>query len=85
MLIPTLNEAVVLLEAGVASKDDIDTAVTRGAHQPMGPLELANLIATQRCRPIQTRHASSTGPLKPNQPLQITPRHRPSQPAKRGP
>ncbi len=36
--------AIHLLESGVASKEDIDTAVTLGLNHPMGPLALADLI-----------------------------------------
>jgi 3-hydroxybutyryl-CoA dehydrogenase len=36
--------AMYLLESGVASREDIDTAVTLGLNHPMGPLALADLI-----------------------------------------
>ncbi|HEY95253.1 MAG TPA: NAD(P)-binding domain-containing protein [Dehalococcoidia bacterium] len=36
--------AVTLLENGIATKEDIDTAVKLGLNHPMGPLELADLI-----------------------------------------
>jgi 3-hydroxybutyryl-CoA dehydrogenase len=36
--------AMTLLENGVASKEDIDTACKLGLNHPMGPLELADLI-----------------------------------------
>jgi 3-hydroxybutyryl-CoA dehydrogenase len=36
--------AITLLENGVGSKEDIDTAVKLGLNHPMGPLELADLI-----------------------------------------
>ncbi len=36
--------AITLLENGVASKEDIDTAVKLGLNHPMGPLELSDLI-----------------------------------------
>jgi 3-hydroxybutyryl-CoA dehydrogenase len=36
--------AITLLENGVASKEDIDTAIKLGLNHPMGPLELADLI-----------------------------------------
>jgi len=44
ILIPMLNEAVSVLEAGLASREDIDAAMTLGTNQPMGPLALADLI-----------------------------------------
>src|SRR4030042_563157 len=36
--------AITLLENGIATKEDIDTAVKLGLNHPMGPLELADLI-----------------------------------------
>ncbi|AKU90844.1 3-hydroxybutyryl-CoA dehydrogenase [Vulgatibacter incomptus] len=44
ILIPMLNEACYALQEGVASAEDIDTAMKLGTNQPMGPLELADLI-----------------------------------------
>ena len=41
---PMRLNAIRLLEAGVASKEDIDTAVKLGTNMPMGPFELADLI-----------------------------------------
>lgn len=39
-----LTEAIRMLEEGVASKSDIDTAVKLGLNHPMGPLELADYV-----------------------------------------
>lgn len=44
ILLPMINEAVFALEEGVASAQDIDTAMKLGANHPMGPLSLADLI-----------------------------------------
>jgi 3-hydroxybutyryl-CoA dehydrogenase len=44
ILIPMLNEAIFVLEHGLASIDDIDAAMKLGTNQPMGPLQLADLI-----------------------------------------
>ena len=44
LLIPYLNSAVEMLEDGVATKEDIDTAVQLGLGHPMGPLTLLDLI-----------------------------------------
>lgn len=44
VLIPMINEAVFALEEGVASAEDIDQAMTIGAHHPVGPLALADRI-----------------------------------------
>jgi 3-hydroxybutyryl-CoA dehydrogenase len=44
ILIPALNDAVRVLEAGTASAEDIDAAMTLGTSWPIGPLALIDLI-----------------------------------------
>jgi 3-hydroxybutyryl-CoA dehydrogenase len=44
LLLPYLNQAVGLLEAGYASPEDIDRTATAGIGLPMGPLALLDLI-----------------------------------------
>jgi len=44
LLVPYLNESIKLLERGVASKEDIDTAMKLGAGYPMGPFELLDYV-----------------------------------------
>jgi 3-hydroxybutyryl-CoA dehydrogenase len=44
LLFPYLNNAVRLLDAGVACRDDIDIAMKGGCNFPMGPLELLDLV-----------------------------------------
>jgi 3-hydroxybutyryl-CoA dehydrogenase len=44
LLFPYLNNAVRLLELGVASKDDIDEAMKGGCGFPMGPFALLDLV-----------------------------------------
>ena len=44
LLFPYLNNAVRLFDAGVASRDDIDSAMKGGCNFPMGPLELLDLV-----------------------------------------
>lgn len=41
---PFLLGAVRMLEAGIASRDDIDTAMKLAANHPMGPLEVIDFI-----------------------------------------
>lgn len=43
LLVPMLNEAVILLEEGNEAMD-IDTAMKLGTNMPMGPLELCDLV-----------------------------------------
>lgn len=42
ILVPYLNEAIFIYAEGVASKEDIDTAMKYGLGMPYGPLELAD-------------------------------------------
>ncbi|HYI60177.1 MAG TPA: 3-hydroxybutyryl-CoA dehydrogenase [Acidimicrobiales bacterium] len=44
LLFPYLNNAVRMLENGIASRDDIDAAMKGGCNFPMGPLALLDLV-----------------------------------------
>jgi 3-hydroxybutyryl-CoA dehydrogenase len=44
LLVPQLLHAIRMLEAGVATKEDIDTGVTTGLNHPLGPLSVADLV-----------------------------------------
>ena len=44
ILIPMINEAIGIYADGVASVEDIDTAMKLGANHPMGPLALGDLV-----------------------------------------
>ena len=44
ILTPFLLNAVRMVEAGVGTKEDIDTLITQGLRHPMGPLTLLDLI-----------------------------------------
>ena len=44
LLIPYLLSAIRMVDAGVASAEDIDTAMVGGCAHPMGPLALTDLI-----------------------------------------
>jgi 3-hydroxybutyryl-CoA dehydrogenase len=44
LLCPMINEAVLLLQEGVASAEDIDSAMQLGCRHPAGPLALADQI-----------------------------------------
>jgi 3-hydroxybutyryl-CoA dehydrogenase len=52
LLVPMINEAVYALMEGVASAEDIDTAMKLGAGHPMGPLALADMIGLDVCLAI---------------------------------
>jgi 3-hydroxybutyryl-CoA dehydrogenase len=49
ILIPLLNEACFALQEGLASPEDIDTAVKLGLNHPMGPLTLADFVGLDTC------------------------------------
>ena len=42
IIVPFINEAIYILMEGVASAEDIDTAMQLGYNLPMGPLEMAD-------------------------------------------
>ncbi|MGZ4689618.1 MAG: 3-hydroxyacyl-CoA dehydrogenase family protein [Acidimicrobiia bacterium] len=44
LLFPYLNNAVKLLDSGVATREDIDAAMMGGCNFPMGPLALLDLV-----------------------------------------
>jgi 3-hydroxybutyryl-CoA dehydrogenase len=52
ILVPMVNEAIVMLDEGVATATDIDAAMKLGAAHPMGPLALADLIGLDVCLQI---------------------------------
>ncbi|MCM0147577.1 3-hydroxybutyryl-CoA dehydrogenase [Photobacterium galatheae] len=64
MLIPMINEAVTILAEGVADKNDIDKAMRFGAHHPLGPLALADLIGNDVCLSIMETLHNETGDPK---------------------
>jgi 3-hydroxybutyryl-CoA dehydrogenase len=44
LLVPYLLSAIRMVEGGVATVEDVDTAIVAGLSHPMGPLRLADLI-----------------------------------------
>lgn len=52
ILITMINEAIFALYEGVATPQDIDTAMKLGTNQPMGPLALADFIGLDTCLAI---------------------------------
>jgi 3-hydroxybutyryl-CoA dehydrogenase len=55
-------EAIRMLESGVASADDIDTAMQLGYRHPMGPLRLTDLVGLDVRLAIAEHLASELGP-----------------------
>ncbi len=52
VLMPYINEAVQTLYEGIATVEDIDTAMKLGTNVPMGPLTLADFIGLDTCLAI---------------------------------
>ena len=44
LMTPFLLDGIRMLEAGVATREDIDTAINLGLNHPMGPLTLSDLV-----------------------------------------
>ncbi|MEM2869246.1 MAG: 3-hydroxybutyryl-CoA dehydrogenase [Thermoplasmata archaeon] len=52
ILMPMINEACFALMEGVGTREAIDACMKLGTNQPMGPLELADLIGLDVCLSI---------------------------------
>lgn len=64
ILVPMINEVVGIYADGVASVEDIDTAMKLGANHPMGPLALGDLIGLDIVLAIMEVLESETGDPK---------------------
>jgi len=65
VLMPYINEAVYALYEGIASVEDIDTAMKLGTNVPMGPLTLADFIGLDTCLAImEVLHTGMGGDSK---------------------
>ena len=49
LLLPYLFDAIRALESGVATKEDIDTAIKLGLNHPMGPFTLLDFVGLDTC------------------------------------
>lgn len=64
LLLVYLNHAVQILDSGIATREDIDSAMRELAGFPMGPLELIDLIGLDTCVEIlKTIHADTKNDL----------------------
>jgi 3-hydroxybutyryl-CoA dehydrogenase len=50
ILLPILSEAIKILQEGLATAEDIDTAMSLGANFPVGPLQLADFVGLDIAR-----------------------------------
>lgn len=64
ILIPMINEAIGIYADGIASVEDIDTAMKLGASHPMGPLALGDLVGLDVCLAIMEVLQAETGDPK---------------------
>jgi len=64
LLMPFINEAIMCLEKGTATRDDIDKTLKLGMNHPMGPLQLADFIGLDTCLAIQQTLYQGTGDSK---------------------
>ncbi len=64
ILVPMINEAVVVLSEGTASAEDIDVAMKLGANHPMGPLALSDLIGNDIVLDVMEVLYNETGDSK---------------------
>ena len=71
ILIPMINEACDLFYQGVASAEDIDSAMRFGANHPMGPLALGDLVGLDVVLDILNVLVEETGDPKYRASLQL--------------
>jgi 3-hydroxybutyryl-CoA dehydrogenase len=65
------NEAFNMLEAGVATAEDIDKALKLGLNHPMGPFELVDLVGLDvRLNILEYLHSTLGEKYRPNELLQ---------------
>lgn len=63
-IIDSSQQAIIVLETGIASKEDIDKTLRLGMAHPMGPLALADFIGLDTCLSIQQVLHEETGDSK---------------------
>lgn len=64
ILVPMINEAAGLVAQGIASPEDIDTAMCLGANHPMGPLHVGDLVGLDICLNVMDVLLAETGDPK---------------------
>ena len=66
------NEAFAMLEAGIASAEDIDKALKLGLNHPMGPFELVDLVGLDvRLNILEYLHQTLGEKYRPNRLLKL--------------
>jgi 3-hydroxybutyryl-CoA dehydrogenase len=64
ILMPYINEAIICLETGIGSREDIDSIMKNGTNVPMGPLTLADFVGLDTCLAIIKVLHEETGDTK---------------------
>lgn len=64
LIVPLLNEAIYALQEGVASAEDIDTAMRLGHGMQVGPLEMADRMGLDTLLNLMSHLFRETGDLK---------------------
>lgn len=64
ILVPMINEAIFVLQEGVASAADIDKGMMLGANHPIGPLALADLVGLDTLLMVQENLYKEFGDAK---------------------
>ncbi|MCX8116495.1 MAG: 3-hydroxybutyryl-CoA dehydrogenase [Desulfobacterota bacterium] len=64
IFVPMINEAIFVLQEGIASAEDIDRAMVLGVNHPMGPLALADLIGLDTLLMVQENLYQELGDSK---------------------
>ncbi|MFL0459455.1 3-hydroxyacyl-CoA dehydrogenase NAD-binding domain-containing protein [Kytococcus sedentarius] len=60
LLVPFLNEAVLMAQSGYASSEDIDTAMVHGCGYPMGPFALLDHLGAAHVLDVQSELFGAT-------------------------
>ncbi|WP_374929156.1 3-hydroxyacyl-CoA dehydrogenase family protein [Kytococcus sedentarius] len=60
LLVPFLNEAVLMAQSGYASSEDIDTAMVHGCGYPMGPFALIDHLGADHVLDVQSELFGAT-------------------------
>lgn len=64
IFVPMINEAIFVLQEGIASAEDIDKAMVLGVNHPMGPLALADLVGLDTLLMVQENLYKELGDSK---------------------
>jgi 3-hydroxybutyryl-CoA dehydrogenase len=64
ILVPMINEAIFVLQEGIASAEDIDKGMVLGANHPIGPLALADLVGLDTLLSVQENLYTEFGDSK---------------------